>query len=63
MKARLLVLVVALACAAGGAVSHLTPWHGHGGRPAVTSALAPVGEPIDAAETTSGWWDWHKSDL
>jgi hypothetical protein len=63
MKARLLVLVVAATCALGGAASYLTQWHGHAGRPAVTSAVAAVDDPAEATESTDGWYDWHKTDL
>ena len=61
MKARLLVLVVAAACALGGAASYLTQWHGQAGRPAVTSVVAAGDESVEPAGTTDGWWDWHKN--
>jgi uncharacterized membrane protein len=63
MKARLLVLVVAAACALGGAASYLTQSHGHAGRPTAAVVIAADGEPIDATDSTDGWWDWHKTDL
>jgi hypothetical protein len=63
MKGRLLVLVVAAACALGGAASYLTQWHGHAGPPAVAVAVATADDPAEATESTDGWWDWHKTDL
>ncbi|TML89471.1 MAG: hypothetical protein E6G08_05560 [Actinobacteria bacterium] len=59
MKARLLVLVVAAACALGGAASYLTQRHGHPGGKAVTFVVAAADESADLTQPTDGWWDWH----
>jgi hypothetical protein len=56
MKARLVALVLALACAAGVAAAHLR-------QPAAapaTAIIAATEDPIVVDETPSGWYDAEK---
>jgi hypothetical protein len=60
MKARLrlVVLLVAAACAAGAATAHFGRSH----TPAVPSATLIAPDPVDSSDVDGGWWDWHKAD-
>jgi hypothetical protein len=54
MKARLAVIVVAVALAIGGAL-HLA--RTHESRPSALEDLSTLVEPT--AMQPGGWWDWH----
>jgi hypothetical protein len=53
MKARLALLVVAIALAVAGAMHH--------GRTAASHAVAVDAPPteIEVSVDPGGWWDWH----
>ena len=61
MKAWLVVLFVAAACAAGAATAHVGRSHAPAARSATLIAVDPV-ESSDVQQVDGGWWDWHKSD-
>jgi hypothetical protein len=62
MKVRLVVLVLAIAGALGGAVSHRAPSYA-ASAPGDVAGVATTNEPGVASQVQGGgWWDWDGTD-